>query len=921
MRRMDHRVRVQEPGPRGAPAEDVRRAESALEALLADDLLQIKGFLAVDTVAVLLLDEHEEMLVARAASGLEEEVEQQVRIPVGKGFAGRVAAMRAPVIIEDVEHADVLNPLLREKGIKSLLGVPLTVADKLLGVVHVGSLTPRSFGDRDIAMLRSVARRIAIPVEQAALYGTERSARVQLEAARAQLAFLAEASAVLGSSLDYETTLGSVARLAVPALADWCVIDVMDDGGAVRRVASVCANPAYDALADELRDNYPARPERMEGTSKVLRTGRSELVAEITPEWLEAIAPDSRQREILSSLGLRSNILVPLIARGRTLGVLTLATSESLRRYHEGDLRMAEELAARAALAVDNARLFHEAEESLGLLDALFATAPVGLAFYDRELRYLKINDTLAALNGVSAAEHLGRTAGEVIPAIAEKVEPLLRSVLDTGEPVLGQELRGATAATTEERYWLASYYPVRSGDGETIGVGAVVSDLTERTRSQLRLAAQYQVTRVLSAATSFDEAAEELLAALCENLDWTAGRIWTAEDGDALELRNLYRPAGVEDGDLGDGGLAGRALKSGRAEWATDLPGSDAGLKSGLAFPILVGSTVCGVVELQSTERRERDEDLLAMSSALGSQIGQFIERTRAEEASERARKRLAFLAEASRVLSSSLDFDATLQRIAELAVPTLADWCGVSTLDDNGELKQVAIAHVDKSKIAWARELAERYPPDPDSEYGSYAVMRSGESILMPLIPQEILIESAVDDEHRRIIEELEARSYIAAPLIVRDRAFGVIAFLTTSSYGRVYDEQDLEFAEELARRAGIAVENAELFRRAVENEEQQRFLAEAGTHWRPRSTTRPRCSASPVSRFPPSPTGASWTCWRGTRSTAWRSQRAGRTASERSRSCAARTSPRSTRPSRPRRHCASASLSSFRTSRPSR
>src|SRR6187551_3408639 len=160
MRRMDRRVRVQEPGPRGATAEDVRRAASALEALLADDLLRIKGFLGVDTVAVLLLDEHEETLVARAASGLEEEVEQGVRIPVGKGFAGRVAAARAPVIIEDVDHADVLNPLLREKGVKSLLGVPLEVADKLLGVVHVGSLTPRSFGDRDIAVLTRAARRI-----------------------------------------------------------------------------------------------------------------------------------------------------------------------------------------------------------------------------------------------------------------------------------------------------------------------------------------------------------------------------------------------------------------------------------------------------------------------------------------------------------------------------------------------------------------------------------------------------------------------------------------------------------------------------------------------------------------------------------------------------------------------------------------
>ena len=181
-----------------------------------------------------------------------------------------------------------------------MLGVPLRwPTSSRCRACRLADAAP--FNDHDIAMLRGVARRVAIPVEQAALYGTERSARVQLESARAQLAFLAEASAVLGSSLDYETTLASVARLAVPALADWCVIDVMDDGGAVRRVASVCAQPrATTSWRRNCATDYPARPERMEGTSKVLRTGRSELVAEITPEWLEAIAPDSRQREILS---------------------------------------------------------------------------------------------------------------------------------------------------------------------------------------------------------------------------------------------------------------------------------------------------------------------------------------------------------------------------------------------------------------------------------------------------------------------------------------------------------------------------------------------------------------------------------------------------------------------------------------------
>jgi PAS domain S-box-containing protein len=275
---------------------------------------------------------------------------------------------------------------------------------------------------------------------------------------------------------------------------------------------------------------------------------------------------------------------------------------------------------------------------------------------------------------------------------------------------------------------------------------------------------------------------------------------------------------------------------------WITDLQedtifarGESAaavGLQSGFAFPVFLGSTVFGVVEFFSTERREPDEDLLAMTGALGSQIGQFIERTRAEEATERARKRLAFLAEASRVLSSSLEFDVTLQQITQLAVPALADWCGVSTLDAQGELQQVAIAHVDPDKISWARELAERYPPDPESPYGSYAVMRSRESILMPVISQQLLEETARDEEHLRIIRELQARSYMAAPLIVRDRAFGVIAFLTTAESDRVYDEEDLSFAEELARRAGIAVENAQLFQRALENEEQQRFLADAGS-----------------------------------------------------------------------------------------
>jgi PAS domain S-box-containing protein len=851
---MEGRVRVPGTSPRGAAAEDVRRAEVAFEELLSDHLERTRALLGVDTVAVLLLDDIGAELIARAAKGLEEEVDQGVRIPVGKGFAGRVAASRSPVILEDVDHADVLNPLLREKGIKSMLGVPLEVGDKLLGVLHVGSLTARRFTDGDIASLRRVARTVAIPVEQARLYGTERGARVELEAVRAQLAFLAEASGVLGSSLDYATTLGSVARLAVPALADWCVIDVVDKGGAVRRVAAICANPSYDSLAEELLE-YPSRPDQAEGTAKVLRTARSELVEEVSQDWLNEISPDDRHREILGSLGLRSNILVPLVARGRTLGVLTLATAESARIYGDRELRLAEELAARAALAVDNARLFRDAEESLGLLDALFATAPVGLAFFDRDLRYLKVNDTLAALGGVSPEDHIGRTVADVIPTLAPEIECELGRVLESGAPSLGRELHGQAPTTGEECFWLTSYYPVRTTVGETVGVGVVIADLTDRVRAERRLAAQYDVTRILSAAETFEAGADQILEALCGRLDLCAAGFWSADDEHGTlrlkrdfaidsEMYGRFIQAGRELQLEQGTGLPGRVSATGEPHWIPDLredsnfrraeAAEACGLRSGLAFPVVLGTQLFGVFEFFGTVVRPEDEELLRMMSAIGSQIGQFIERTRAERKSERARARLSFLAEASRLLASSLDYDATLQRIAELAVPGLADWCGVSILDEGGTLQQVAIAHVDPDKIKWARELNERYPADPDSELpeGTYAVLRSGKSLLMPIIPQDLIERTAVDEEHLRIIRELQARSYIAAPLISRDQAFGVIAFLTTAESNRVYDEEDLSLAEDLARRAAVAVENAQLFERAVENEERQRFLAEVGS-----------------------------------------------------------------------------------------
>ena len=166
----------------GAPSQSPERAANlyrlsdpglsdlGLEALLDELLLRIREILEVDTVAILLLDEETSELVPRATEGLEEEIERGVRIPIGQGFAGRVAAERTPIAIVDLSQADIVNPVLRERGIRALLGVPLVVEGAVIGVLHVGSLVPRDFGTADAVVLELAAARAAPAIERARLF-------------------------------------------------------------------------------------------------------------------------------------------------------------------------------------------------------------------------------------------------------------------------------------------------------------------------------------------------------------------------------------------------------------------------------------------------------------------------------------------------------------------------------------------------------------------------------------------------------------------------------------------------------------------------------------------------------------------------------------------------------------------------------
>jgi len=179
---------------------------------------------------------------------------------------------------------------------------------------------------------------------------------------RAEMAqrLLAETSAVMAGSLDPDEVLTEVAELAVPELADWCAVDMLDESGLVERVALAHAEPAQRELALELGRRYPPDPNAPVGLYNVLRTGKAELYPEITEEMLRTGARDGEHLRILQEIGMRSAMIVPMVARGRALGVLSFVTGPSGRRFDDTDLQVVQELARRCAMAVDNARLYAE---------------------------------------------------------------------------------------------------------------------------------------------------------------------------------------------------------------------------------------------------------------------------------------------------------------------------------------------------------------------------------------------------------------------------------------------------------------------------------------------------------------------------------------------------------------------------------
>jgi PAS domain S-box-containing protein len=272
----------------------------------------------------------------------------------GIGLPGRVWASEDGAWITDIQEDDNFPRALAatKEGLHAGFGFPIRARDRFIGVIEFFATEIR---EQDPGLLQTMT---AIGGELGHFIRRKRLDE-DLEESNQRLAFIAGASRILAASLDYRATLEQITRLAVPSMADWCAIDVVEEG-TIQLLALAHVDPSKTELAQDLRRRYPPDPDADSGVPNVVRTGVSELYSDIDDTMIASMAADDDHLAILRGLRLSSAMIVPLAAKGQVTGTLTLISDESGRRYGPDDIAFAEEVARRAGLAIENARLYEQ---------------------------------------------------------------------------------------------------------------------------------------------------------------------------------------------------------------------------------------------------------------------------------------------------------------------------------------------------------------------------------------------------------------------------------------------------------------------------------------------------------------------------------------------------------------------------------
>lgn len=374
------------------------------------------------------------------------------------------------------------------------------------------------------------------------------------------------------------------------------------------------------------------------------------------------------------------------------------------------------------------------------------------------------------------------------------------------------------------------SWSPIRAG-GAVSGALLLVEDPARNGAQARRLATRLRklaaVTTGLIAAESVAEVTTVVTEQLTDAASATIGSLFLLDDtGTTLVLQGIRggRPDAATKWasfPVDDHTPAGDSVRSGRIVVLADRTETERqypdlelaadGERALVSLPLRVAGRPTGVVTLSFPGRRALDSTELEFLGILADVCGQSLDRIRAVAETEDREAKLRFLSEATAELASDLDYQTTLRRVADLAVPWFADWCAIALAED-GRLRSLAVSHGDPADLELVEHLQERYPPKEDAARGQYQVFRTGESDLIADIPDQLLVEAAYDDEHLAILRRLNFRSALSVALKVHDRVLGVITWVTGEG-GRRFNSADVTFGEDLARRAAVAIDNAQL------------------------------------------------------------------------------------------------------------
>src|SRR4051812_45815262 len=646
---------------------------------------------------------------------------------------------------------------------------------------------------------------------------SDTTARVQAAKARERALertqFLADVSALLDASLDYDETLPSVADPGVRRIADWCSIDMVDEERGLRNVAVAHVEPEKVALARELQQRYPPDLDAPTGAANVaLRTGESELYAELTPDLLERAGAHPEQIEIIRSLGMTSAMVVPLRARERVLGALTLIATEGRPAYGAEDLAFAEQIAARAAIAVDNARLYRDAREqerssaeARALLDTLIDQAPIGVGFLDREGRYVRVNEALAQINGVAAADHIGRTVRDVVPEVAGSVTDQLERVIAGGGPVADVEVE-RPRADGGPGFYLVSYYPVRLAGGEALGMGITVLDITGRVRAADDLRAQRDLYEALLRAQSeLGEAFALVDAERIVFVNEATERLTGRSAAELLALESVFellppdqrRPVAARLRSAGDKGQPSAPA------FATEIlrpDGSRVAIEAAGRLLPGEGRERLVIIARDITERRRQEaerERLLQTEQA-------------ARRASEAAHARVRLLADASALLERSMSDEESVQDVAELLVARLSDSAMIDVLGRDMRIRRLGAASRAPGGDRLLARLADGGRLQARSDHPIARTLREQQAAFLDDPAGTHMRDVAQTDEELERFRAAAGRSLAVVPLVARGRSVGALS-VGWQAAGRRPARDEWSLIEALAQRIALAVDSA--------------------------------------------------------------------------------------------------------------